>query len=150
MRSMLILLTAAALAAAPTAKAGGWLYESTVTIAPGQTNAVGELTLKANTMAESAVAELDFVTIRNESGFGTGTVAWVSSVLGAETEVDTVSGIAPGVRSTRWPRRTYTLNAPTNDAAVAETYLTRSLIVRVRQSSTNATPTVYSIGAGTR
>ena len=144
-KMMLILAALAICLAAPVLKAG-WLYDGTLTVAAGATNAVADITLKGGSPVDTFTAPLDFVTVDNASGSGTGTVSWAAVVMGQEYTLASTNGIAPGAKAALWPRRTYAAGSATN----AETWLTRTLRVRVTQASTNSTPTVYTLGAGTR
>jgi hypothetical protein len=145
-----LMLIAALAALGVQAARAGWLYEDTLTVQPGATNAVTDITLRGGSIAATWTSPLDFVAVANAAGSGTGNVSWTEVVLGEEYAIASTNGIAPGAKAALWPRRQYTLNAATNDAAYAETYHMRTLRVRVWQASTNSTPTVYNLGAGTR
>jgi hypothetical protein len=138
-------MTCAAIAMIAGFNARAALHTNTVTVAAGQTNGITDITLSPP-LIRDATAELNCLSVENVSGYGTGTVVFASYDFGREVAVSTAASISPGVSSTVWPMRTYVPNTATN----AESYLVRTLRVRVGQASTNSTPTVYRIGVITR
>ena len=144
MKSIRIIIMAAVMVGAGAAQAG-LLHTNTVTVAAGQTNGVTDVALGMPLSRDDA-PELNCVSAENVSGYGTGTVVFASYDFGREIAVATASGVSPGTFSPLWPMRSYMPHSTTN----AEPYLVRTLRVRVGQSSTNSTPTIYKIGVLTR
>lgn len=145
MKKMMLLAAALTCAAAMPVRAA-WIYDGTVTVAAGETNGVGELTLKCGTPSEASAGEVGIVAVANVSGYGTGTVVFVACDFGVEYAIATTNGIVPGAKAALWPKRLYVAGSATN----AEPYTARRLLVRVTQASTNSTPTVYNVGASAR
>jgi hypothetical protein len=119
----------------------GTLIEGSVTVAAGETNAYGDITL--NLSASREAPEIDRLSVANASGGGTGTVSFVALDAGVSVSVASTNSVAPGASAVIWPKRQYTVGSTTN----AERYAARTLRVNVAQSVTNSADTVYNIGA---
>lgn len=132
-------LILAGLLAAAGASAGP-LLTGELTVAAGETNAVGEITLNPSGALEAPA--IDRVFVLNASGAGTGTVAFAALAAGVAVPIAATNAVLPGADAALWPRRAAAAGAATN----VEAYTAHKLRASVTQAAV-ASDTVYTFGA---
>ena len=150
MKKTMKLFAAALCLGAPALKAG-WLYDGTLTVAAGATNAYDTAVIRGGESETNYVSALDSVEAFNSSGSGTGAVSFAfANLSGAATVISTSSNLPPGAAWSDWPKRSYAAVSGSVTNAAAGPWYARYVTVRAAQAATNSTPTVYRWRIGTR
>ncbi len=150
MKKIMMLFAAALCLGAPALKAG-WLYDGTVTVAAGATNASDTAVIRGGESATNCVSAIDRVEAFNASGPGTGTVSFaVASLSGSPTVISASAALPPGSAHADSPKRAYAAVAGGVTNAAADPYYARYVTVSVAQAATNSAPTAYRWRIGAR